>query len=293
MRTIHYMKLTAWVLLLTMAVACKSHRNLAKDTAVQTDTTTVLNVQGGKLDKKEFLRQVSDNAQHVRFLTSKMKFTIENGNREMTLTGNLKMKRDDVIRLQLMAFGFVEAGRIEFTREYVLIIDRINKQFMRVPYEQLAFMRNGDVDFFMLQAMFWNELFQPGKEDLSDRHLDRFRTDVGVDNDVVVSMERDNLSYRWLTDRSTAKVKMSNILYFDKLRGSYQLNWDYEDFKPVGRKYFPTTHKVSFKTPEKEVKLTMELIKIDNDEDWETRTELSGKYRQMPIETILERFMSL
>ena len=287
------MKLTAWVLLLTMAAGCKSHRDMAKQAAPQTDSATVLNVQGAKLNKKDFLQQVTDNAQHVRFITAKMKFTIEDGNREMSLTGNLKMKRDDVIRLQLMAFGFVEAGRIEFTREYVLIIDRINKQFMRVSYEQLAFLRNSDIDFFMLQGLFWNELFQPGKEEVADRNLDRYKAEVGVDNDIVVSMERDNLSYRWLTDRSTAKIMMSNVLYFNKLRGAFQLNWDYEDFKPLNRKYFPTTHKVSFKTPEKEVKLNMQLQKISHDEDWETRTELSGKYRQMPIESILDRFMSL
>ena len=54
---------------------------------------------------------MTDNAQHARFITSKVKFSVEIGNRQMTLTGNLKMKRDDVIRLQLMAFGFVECLR--------------------------------------------------------------------------------------------------------------------------------------------------------------------------------------
>ena len=81
---------------------------------------------------------MTDNAQTTRFVTSKVKFSVEVGNRQMTLTGNLKMKRDDVIRLQLMAFGFVEAGRLEFTQDYVLIVDRINKQYLKVPYAHIA-----------------------------------------------------------------------------------------------------------------------------------------------------------
>lgn len=87
------------------------------------------------------------------------------GAQDLTLTGNLKMKRDDVIRLQLMAFGFVEAGRLEFTKDYVLIMDRINKQYLKVPYNQLDFLRNSGLNFYSLQALFWNELFQPARTD--------------------------------------------------------------------------------------------------------------------------------
>ena len=46
-------------------------------------------------------------------------------------------------------------------------------------------------------------------------------------------------------------------------------------------------------TQGKEVKFNMKLNYIGKDEDWETRTELSGKYRQMPVDEILRRFMSL
>jgi hypothetical protein len=211
----------------------------------------------------------------------------------MTLTGSLKMKRDDVIRLQLMAFGFVEAGRLEFTQDYVLIVDRINKQYLKVPYAQLEFFRHSGVDFFMLQSLFWNELFQPGKARLTERNLKRFTTDVGVNNNIVVSYENSELSYRWLTDRETARINMANILYANYLRGNYQLTWDYDEFKSSNRKMFPMKHKVTLATPEKEIKLEMNLNHLGNDEDWEPRTVLSGKYRQMPIDDILRRFMSL
>jgi hypothetical protein len=50
---------------------------------------------------------------------------------------------------------------------------------------------------------------------------------------------------------------------------------------------------VSFSTPDKEVKFDMKLNYIGKDEDWETRTELSGKYRQVSVDEILRRFMSL
>jgi hypothetical protein len=221
-----------------------------------------------------------------------VKFSVEVGARQMTLTGNLKMKRDDVIRLQLMAFGFVEAGRLEFTKEYVLIMDRINKLYLKASYAQLDFLRNNQIDFYVLQSLFWNELFQPGKMKVTDEGLKSFSAELGSE-DAIISMENGKLSYRWLADMVNHRVKMANIMYNDRFRGNYQLNWDYEDFQQYNRKFFPMEHKISFNTPEKEVKLGMTLNYMGADENWETRTEVSSKYRQVSIEEILQRFMSL
>ena len=298
MKTLRFWKITALFAAIALVVACGSSKGLGRkaesvQVQAQDEARAKLATVPDTLEKEAFLQKVADNAQSIRFITSKLKFTLEVGNRQMTLTGSLKMKRDDVIRLQLMAFGFVEAGRLEFTQDYVLIVDRINKQYLKVPYAQLEFFRHSGVDFFMLQSLFWNELFQPGKARLTERNLKRFTTDVGVNNNIVVSYENSELSYRWLTDRESARINMANVLYANYLRGNYQLTWDYEEFKSSNRKMFPMKHKVSLATPEKEIKLEMNLNHLGNDEDWEPRTVLSGKYRQMPIDDILRRFMSL
>ena len=283
MKSLRIMKLAVAAMTIAMVASCGgSTRKVVNETPY---AQTVV-------QKQEFLQKVSDNAQHARFVTSKVKFSVEVGAQQLTLTGNLKMKRDDVIRLQLMAFGFVEAGRLEFTKDYVLIMDRINKQYLRVPYQQLDFMRNSGLDFYALQALFWNELFQPGKTRMTDEMLKSYTTDMEAD-DAVISMESGKLSYRWLADKGNALVKMANILYKDRYRGNYQLNWDYLDFKQNGRKKFPMDHKVRFTTPDKEVKFEMMLNYMGADEDWEPRTEVSGKYRQVTVDEILRRFMSL
>jgi len=282
MKSLRIMKLAAATMAIAMLAGCGSTRRVVKDTP---------NAQG-VMQKQEFLQKVSDNAQHARFVTSKVKFSVEVGSQQLTLTGNLKMKRDDVIRLQLMAFGFVEAARLEFTQSYVLVMDRINKQYLRVPYQQLDFLRNSGLDFYALQALFWNELFQPGKTHITDEMLKSYTTDMEGE-DAVISMESGKLSYRWLAEKGSALVKMANILYKDRYRGNYQLNWDYLDFKINGRKKFPMDHKVKFSTPDKEVKFEMMLNYLGADEDWEPRTEVSSKYRQVSVDEILRRFMAL
>jgi len=310
MKTLRFLTATTCLAALVFATSCSSTKGLGRRSGGQKNVKTAIASKTTKqavdaeapagsaslsdpVQRKAFLQQVTDNAQHARFITSKIKFSVEVGNQQMTLTGNLKMKRDDVIRLQLMAFGFVEAGRLEFTPEYVMIIDRINKQYLKVPYSHLDFLRNSNIDFYVLQSLFWNELFQPGKARLADSHLNTFSAEDGADDDVVIAMEDGKLSYRWLADRTAAQVKMANIKYSDKYRGDYQLNWDYEDFKRHSSKVFPMTHKVTFNTPKKDIKFDMILNYMGSEDNWETRTTLSGKYRQVEVDEILRRFMAL
>ena len=310
MKTLRFLTATTCLAALVFVTSCSSTKGLGRRGGGQKNTNTAITSKKTKrtadlgttadstslsdpIQRKAFLQQVTDNAQHARFITSKIKFSVEVGNQQMTLTGNLKMKRDDVIRLQLMAFGFVEAGRLEFTPEYVMIIDRINKQYLKVPYSHLEFLRSSNIDFYVLQALFWNELFQPGKSHLTDSHLNTYTAEAGVDDDVVIAMEDGKLSYRWLADRTAAQVKMANIKYTDKYRGNYQLNWDYEDFKRHTSKVFPMTHKVMFNTPKKDIKFEMILNYMGSEDNWETRTTLSGKYRQVEVDEILRRFMAL
>ena len=282
MKPSRILKIAVLVLPLMLA-ACGTKKKAVQDSKTSVPTT---------MKAQQFLQKVNDNAQYAKCITSKVKFSVEVGNQQLTLTGNLKMKRDDVIRLQLMAFGFVEAGRLEFTKDYVLIMDRINKQFIKANYNQLDFMRNSGLNFFSLQSLFWNELFQPGKSKVTDELLNNYQTDL-IGEDAVISMENGKLSYRWLADKEGALIKMANIMYEDKIRGDYQLNWDYEDFRANGKRFFPFTHNILFNTPGKSVKMGMTLNYLGNDEEWETRTEISGKYREVSVDDILRRFMAL
>ena len=268
----------------------------------------------GTVDKANFIEHVHGNAQTAKFITSKVKFSVEVGPQKLTLTGNLKMKRDDVIRLQLMAFGFVEAGRIELTKEYVLIMDRINKQYLKAPYISVDFLRNSGLNFNTLQALFWNELFRPNQVSAKNEADDKDKKDkkkkdkettlpakedltiysiIESGDDMIISREEGKMDYSWLASKQSALIRMANVLYKDRFHGNAQLNWDYNDFDLVGKTMFPKKHTITLTTPEKELKLGMTLNYIGNESEWETRTEVSNKYREVTVDEILRRFMAL
>lgn len=289
MKLSSFFKIAAMAVLLT-TVSCRSHKKVVNENPVVSSPEQV-----------ELLDKVESHAQkNATFVGSKIKFSVTVGDQDISLTGNLRMKRDDVIRLQLMAFGFVEAARLEFTQDYVLIMDRINKLYLKAPYYYIDFLRNSGINFNTLQALFWDELFQPGKTDLTDEDRQKYTTQSLGDGDALINFEdgdgetiRSKMFYSWLVNETTGRIKMANIMYRDASNGNTQLNWDYRDFKNLGPKLFPSDMAITLTTPQKEVKLGLKLNYLNNDNDWELRTRVSDKYREVEIDEILRRFMAL
>lgn len=264
--------------------SCHSKQQVVKD--------NVTTPSGNNQDNGVLLEKIKNNTQSSQYVTSKLKFSVEYGTQQMSLTGNLKMKRDDVIQLQLMAFGFVEAARMEFTKDYVLIIDRINKQYLKVPYNYVDFLRNSGINFYTLQALFWNELFKPGQQAVDKKNFADFKTTV-EDTETIVTYEEGKMNYSWLTNTTTGRILMTNIAYRDTFKGNTQLNWEYTEFSKLNQKTFPSNMKITLTTPEKELKLGVRLNYLGNESEWETRTKVSDKYREVEVDQILQRFMSL
>lgn len=284
MKPLHFLKIAVLAICTLTLTACHTHKQV---------TSTPTPVTPEQQEQANFLQKVNENNQTTQFITSKLKFTVEYGPQQIALTGNLKMKRDDVIQLQLMAFGFVEAGRLEFTKDYVLLIDRINKQYLKVPYNYVDFLRNSGINFYTLQALFWNELFMPGKQSVDLTVANDMFTTIKSDDDVIISLEDGKMAYSWLATQGSGRIKMANISYRDTYKGNTQLNWDYREFGKLGTKVFPTDMGITLSTPEKEVKVGVKLNYLGNESEWETRTSVSDKYHEVDIDQILRRLMAL
>ncbi|MCR4602799.1 MAG: DUF4292 domain-containing protein [Prevotella sp.] len=284
--------MTALVVATLTMTACHTNKKAVKAEKTVVEMTP---------DQQELLKRVeSQNQKEVTFFNSKLKFSVAVGDQQISLTGNLHMKRDDVIRLQLMAFGFVEAARMEFTQDYVLIMDRINKQYLKAPYYYIDFLRNSGINFNTLQALFWNELFQPGKARLTEDDMKKFVTQHLDENESIVNFEdgdgetvKSKMFYSWLVNEQTGRIRMANIMYRDQMRGNTQLNWDYREFRNYATKVYSSDMLVTLTMPEKEVKLGIKMNYPNNDSDWETRTRVSDKYREVSFDDILKRFMAL
>ena len=127
--------------------------------------------QSETLRKLAFVQKVSDNQVYTRNIVGNMSFTLQAGDKDITVPGKLSMRKDEIIRIQLfIPILGTEVGRLEFTPDHVLIIDRLHKEYIKADYTQVDFLKKQGISFYSLQALFWNQLLLPG-----ERHREGIR----------------------------------------------------------------------------------------------------------------------
>ena len=173
-----------------------------------------------KTDNAQYLGKVMANASSAPAMVANIDFNLKSGKKDITVDGKLSMKKDEVIRIQLTPLGLMEVGRIELTPDSVLIIDRVHKQYMKSSYQQVSFFKNNGIDFYALQALFWNQLFVPGERNLSATNLNMF----DVDNNTV-KLSKGKMDYMWTTDDKIELLQSATATYNGTNSGQSLVKW--------------------------------------------------------------------
>ena len=285
-----------WLMLMALVVVSCGTKKTVVDNS--TDVKTVTGTEDAEQLKLNYMRRVYDNAVYTQNIVSNIDFSIDTGSKDISVGGSLHMRKDDVIRIQLTAFGLMEVGRLEFTKDYVMIVDRIHKEYIKADYNKVSFLQRNGLNFYSLQALFWNMLFMPGTKKVTDDMLKQFALNLQSSSAMVpVNLKQGNMNYVWQTESKTGQIKQTEITYADKSSGTTKIICKYDDFKPVGTKLFPHMLTLNGKTQAtqkpRDVKVGIKLKGVKMDKDWETRTTLSGKYKAVSVEEVLEKITSL
>lgn len=284
-----------------LSASCSAKHVLVNDNQIKDTVKTQSSVAdpSNALLMLTFARKVYDTQVYSSNITGSMTFNLVAGDKNITVPGSLHMRKNQIIRLQLfIPLLGTEVGRMDFTPDYVLIVDRIHKQYIKADYNQIDFLKKQGINFYSLQALFWNQLLVPGRDKLSDSDLKDFNVNLGEKNqNVPLILQKGKMSYCWEADKTSGKINETTITYKDSKFGISRLNWKYSDFTNVGVKQFPATQVFEFVTDAskqvRKVKVSIEMDKVETDSDWSTETQLSSKYTQIDAQDALSKIMNM
>lgn len=262
------------MMLMAMLASCSSTKSLKKSHSIEGMTEV------------EYLGKVMENTGGWDALTAKMALTISlDGKNSTKVNGSIRIKKGEVIQISIAPLLGIEVARAEISPEGVLVIDRMNKRYVKVAFDDVKRLAKADLDFHSLQALFLNELFLPGRGNLTIRDASAFGMEAMVDGVMLDVKKGRRFSYRFLTQAPEALLRESRI---GLVSTPYLLCWKYDDFRFLGQKCFPTDMQVSFEGGQKMVKAAFALSRLSTDADWETHTKVPGKYDKVELEDILK-----
>jgi hypothetical protein len=280
-----------------LLASCGAKKAMVKDT--NTKETASISKATEQTQSLDYVQKVYDQKVYAQNIVADMNFQATIGEKSVSVPGTVRMRRDKVIRLQLfIPLIGSEIGRLEFTPDYVLVIDRLHKQYIKGDYNQLDFLRDNGLNFYSLQALFWNQLLLPGVERVGEGDLQKFQVNLdGAGEKVPVSLKNGNISFVWNTTRSNARIGDAEVTYTSASRGNSQLKWQYADFKPLGSKVFPATQKFSFSTnvdgKARKATINIEMDELKTISDWEAESTVSSKYKQMDAKDVFGKLLNM
>lgn len=292
------MKKIVYVILVvaTVLTSCGTKKAVTSD-GKKLEKTTSDTVTAQQQQKLQFVQKVSDQALYQKNIVSKLSFNLKNGEKSISVPGSLHMRKDDVIRIQLMVpiIG-TEVGRLEFTKDYVLIIDRLHKEYIKADYGKVDFLHANGINFYSLQALFWNQLFLPGKQRVGETQLEQFDVDLTAKGNLQpVILRQDKMTFTWDADKVSALIHEAAISYAAGTPKASSLHWSYADFRAFGSKQYPHQHTIHFKSnavkQKKDITVTFSLSGVSADSKWEPRTTVSEKYKAVKAEDVLKKLM--
>ena len=270
-----------------LVASCASHRRAARseaDTPIATDNS--------ERALARLVESLNANRHSVPAMTGKISLALESGGKNASIGGKLRMKRDDVIQLSLVALGLLEVGRMELTQDYFLLFDRMHNVFVKSSYADIPLFAQNGIDFFTFQSLFWDELFVTGSRGKmpEKRHFRQSLEDGSVR---LVNDESRQVLLTFIADAADALVRRTS--FADKRQTDRPLiDWQYLSYAKLAGKPFPNKMQISLQAGGRPVTAVLSLKDISDDAKWETRTNVNlKKYTQVSLDEVMKRIMSL
>ncbi|MDD3036271.1 DUF4292 domain-containing protein [Bacteroides sp.] len=106
------------------------------------------------------------------YLASKLQLTIPGKDGSMSVGGLMKMKSSERVQISLlMPILRTEIARIEITPGEVLLVDRMNKRYVRVTKDELKDILPKGADFSRLEKVLTDASLPGGKTELTGKEL--------------------------------------------------------------------------------------------------------------------------
>ena len=238
------------------------------------------------MSEQMYVEKLINHAGEWNAFTAKVNLSVDLGCKGTTkVGGTLRIKKGEVIQLSVTPILGIEVARAEISSTGVLVIDRVNKQYISASYAELESLVHVNLDFYSLQALFLHELFLPGKPRLTSRDASDFRLDMEMQGVVLDVKKGGAFTYQFLTQAPEAILKESCI----GLSGtSYLLRWKYDAFRPFEQGQFPTDMQIIFEGSGKPFNATLALSRLSTNSNWDTHTEVSARYMKVELADILK-----
>lgn len=239
----------------------------------------------GGLTGQAYIEKIIELSPEWKSLNGKVALNLDLGGKPMKVTATFRLKRGESIQLLVAPLLGIEVARLEISPDGLLVLDRMNKRYVQVSFDEVSRWAHTELNYTILQSLFLNEVFLPDRTRLTPEDADAFNVTLDGDDATLSVKAARTLSYLFRTSATQGLLEESSIA----VSGTpYVLNWRYSDFAELDNKLYPRQMKLDVGGVDKPVKLDMQFSRLSVNGEWESRTEVSSRYTRIGMEDIIK-----
>ena len=276
MRTQNIKKYTWCILLLLIigAYSCKSTKRITQaDSALEDKTSS------------ELFKDVLFKGLEYKTFSSKLNMTITTGTKTLSSKGSLRIVNNEAILLSVQPLFGIEMFRLYVEPEHIIILDRMNKRYVKESFEDIKGKNPVGFNFYTLQSLFTNSLFIPEKSSVSLKDYKTFRYSEGENNYILAARDKkSNIDY-------TFSVNGNDQITLTELNmpaNQYSLQWNYDQFTLMNNLFFPYEMKIVASTQKRNLNTNISLSSISLNESLSLDTSIPDSYTKVELKDVLK-----
>jgi len=271
-------------------LSCKTQRAIT--------TTTPVRIKD--LSTRRIIKNINNNEVERKGLNiKKITCLCETPEKKISFRMNLKMNKDNYILLFASKMS-LPVAKIMMTPDSVKVINYYNKNYSLSDYSYFNSLAGTDIDYFMIQSIFNNDIFSMGENDkqyknfvsyvdsgyyvlqsLNTKKLDRiFKRNRKERIDRILKRKDDDVFVVQSVYVNPVTFKINKIILDDRINNKLMtINFsDFSQIKPNG--IYPEQIEIYYKTPYNFLKVKMKLSKVSAEEVIDPSFKIPEKYKK-------------
>lgn len=273
-----FRKFTFLLLLVSVTAAgfygCKSKKQIVVAAPIE-----------NKVDA-ELFTDVINNQFNFKTFSSRLNLTLASGTKSLSSKANLKIIRDKAIQLSVQPLFGVEMVRLYADKDSLVLLDRMNKRYVKESVEDVKKVYPVGFDYRTLQSLLTNQLFVSGQTEVIYSDYEKFFTEQVSDMHYLLkSVDRESgIEYSFTIDGNDRIASTA----LKQPKENYLLNWKYDDFVMETHKAFPHKMDVGLASAKRKVNVGLEFSGISFDEDFDLQISVPGSYTRTTMADIVK-----
>lgn len=217
--------------------------------------------------------------------STKMSMTVFTGKRTLSSKGDLRIIRNEGIQLSIQPLFGIEMFRLYVQPDCIIILDRMNKRYVREYFDDISGELPIGFDFYTLQSLFTNSLFVSDQSSVSANDYKKFKYAQSTQSYKLSAQDRkSNIDYSFYVNGND-QITLAQLYMASK---NYGLDWGYDEFTLVEDLFFPLEMKVSATTPKRKLETSFSLSSVSIDEQLTLNSSVPSSYAKVELKEIMK-----